>query len=72
VQKWPRAIYKGDDLLVQWKKKTAEGGFFFPLYKIAYVGGPRLEVPVALLFGRESVSLPVNPVRFARALLLQQ
>jgi hypothetical protein len=39
---------------------------------IAYLGGPRLEVPDVLLFGRESVGLPVNPDRFARALPLQQ
>ena len=57
----PRAIYKGDDWLVHWGKKSAAGGFFPPVYKIAYVGGPRLKVPVVLLFGRESVSLPVNP-----------
>ena len=43
------------------KKNPRLRGFFFPVYRNAYPGGPRLKVPVVLLFGRESVSLLVNP-----------
>ena len=43
------------------KKNPRLRGFFFPVYRNAYLGGPRLKVPVVLLFGWESVSLLVNP-----------